>query len=209
MRCRIACSTYRDLHAPWHFVATRVGSAPQVIIAVVMTKHRGVLAVLKEVMLVLLCLKPGFEVWHLAHGAEHEPGAPIDPKIAMMMGKVAERVFESIPSAILTTVTLLDHADARSPSTVASVIVACLAMAFVATTIAYNMDSDPALRHAYPAFYGYWPPAPLDLCVCSRAAHGISSIHDQLHLTAGTWATRPCPRRAASACSSSCTRRRS
>ncbi len=119
-----------------------------------MKKHLGLFAVLKEVALVLTCLKPGYEVWHLAHGAEHDPGAPIHPKVAMMVGKVAERVFESIPGAILTTVTLLDHADARSPSTVASVIVACLATAFVATTIAYDSDTDPANRHTILEFYG-------------------------------------------------------
>jgi hypothetical protein len=130
------------------------GSAPQVVVAVYMTKHLGLLAVVKEVALVLLCLKPGFEVWHLAHGAEHDPGAVMDPKNAMIFGKVIERVFESIPGAILTTVTLLDHADARSPSTVASVIVACLATAYVATTIAYNKDTDRAMRHVYPAFNG-------------------------------------------------------
>ena len=130
------------------------GLAPQVLMAVVMTKHRGVLAVLKEVALVLTCLKPGFEVWHLAHGAEQEPGAPATPMDAMLVGKITERVFESIPGAILTTVTLLDHADARSPSTVASVIVACFATAFVATTIAYNKDTDPAGRHTIPAMYG-------------------------------------------------------
>jgi hypothetical protein len=125
-----------------------------------MTKHHGVLAVLKEVALVLLCLKPGVEVWRLAHGAQHDPGAPADPKRAMIFGKVTERVFESIPSGILTTVTLLDHADARSPLTVASVILACFATAFVATTIAYNADTDPERRHTVPAFYGYRPPWP-------------------------------------------------
>ena len=130
------------------------GLVPQVLTAVVMTKHRGLLAVLKEVALVLLCLKPGYEVWRLAHGAEHEPGAPTDPKAAMILGKIIERVYESIPGAILTTVTLLDHADARSPSTAASVIVACFATAFVATTVAYNYETDPAKRHVDPAFYG-------------------------------------------------------
>jgi hypothetical protein len=129
--------------------------SPQVIIAVYMTKHRGVLAVLKEVALVLLCLKPGVEVWHLAHSTEFDPGAPTDPKSAMVFGKIIERVFESIPGAILTTVALLQHADARSPSTVASVTFACFATAFVATNIAYNKDIDPAGRHKFPAFYGY------------------------------------------------------
>ncbi len=133
------------------------GWAPQVLLAVVMKKHLGPLAVLKEVALVLMCLKPGVEVWHLAHGAEHDPGAPMGPKVGMMLGKVTERVFESIPGAILTTVTLLDHADARSPSTAASVIVACFATAFVATIIAYNFDTEPSSRHKEPAFYGYRP----------------------------------------------------
>ena len=54
--------------------------APQAILAVLMTKHRGKLAVLIEVFLVLTCLKPTVEIWRLAHGAEHDPGAPANPK---------------------------------------------------------------------------------------------------------------------------------
>jgi hypothetical protein len=134
-----------------------MGSAPQVLLAVVLKKHLGPFAVLKEVALVLTCLKPGVEVWHLAHGAEHNPGAPIVPKDAMLISKVSERVFESIPGSILTTVTLLNHANARSPSTLVSVIVACLATAFVATTVAYNKDTEAAGRHMFPALHGYAP----------------------------------------------------
>ena len=73
--------------------------------AVYMTKHGGKLAVLKEVFLVLTCLKPAVDIWRLAQGAEQEPGAPIKPKTAMLIGKVAERVLESIPAAILQSVT--------------------------------------------------------------------------------------------------------
>ncbi len=62
-----------------------------------MTKHRGKLAVLKELVLVLTCLKPAVEIWRLAHGAEQDPGAPADPKNAMILGKIIERVLESIP----------------------------------------------------------------------------------------------------------------
>ena len=128
--------------------------ALQVVLAVLMTKHRGLLAVLKEVASVLTCLKPGVEIWRLGHGAQPDPGAPMDPTLAMMMGKVIERVFESIPGAILTAVAWLNHADARSSSTLASILVACFATAFVATTVAYNFDTDAELRHIYPAFYG-------------------------------------------------------
>ena len=128
--------------------------APQALLAVLMTKHHGKLAVLKELFLVLTCLKPAVEIWRLAHGAEHEPGAPTNPKFAMMAGKIAERVLESIPAAILQTVTLLEHADARSAWAVASIVIACAATAFVATTIAFNIDTDPVERHRYPQFFG-------------------------------------------------------
>ena len=128
--------------------------APQALLAVLMTKHRGKLAVLKELFLVLTCLKPAVEIWRLAHGAALDPGAPVNPKSAMIVGKIGERVLESIPAAILQSVTLLDHADARSAWAVASIVIACVATAFVATTIAYNFDTDAVKRHMYPAFYG-------------------------------------------------------
>ena len=76
------------------------------------------------------------------------------PKMAMMIGKVVERVFESIPAAMLTAATLLGSADARSLSTLVSILFACLATAFVATTIAYNYDADAEKRSLYPAVYG-------------------------------------------------------
>ncbi len=128
--------------------------APQALFAVFFTKHRGKLAVLKELFLVLTCLKPAVEIWRLAHGADHDPGAPISPKVAMIVGKVIERVLESIPAAILQSVTLLGHADARSAWAVASIVIACVATAFVAATISFNLDTDPHLRHKYPQFYG-------------------------------------------------------
>jgi hypothetical protein len=103
---------------------------------------------------VLTCLKPAVEIWRLAHGADRDPGAPLEPKGAMIMCKIIERVFESIPAAILQTVTLLDHADARSAWAVASIVIACVATAFVATTIAFNLDTDPEGRHHCPQFYG-------------------------------------------------------
>jgi hypothetical protein len=195
----------------WSAAPVALFVAPQAILAVHMTKHRGKLAVLKEIFLVLTCLKPAVEIWRLAHGAEHDPGAPMEPKVAMFMGKVTERVLESIPAAILQSVTLLDHADARSAWAVASIVIACVATAFVATTIAFNKDTDPEGRHHYPQFHGCGPPSPAApgrarrTHLCLLGSHG-SKLHSR---AAGTWATRPRRRRAASACSSSCTSFRS
>ena len=128
--------------------------APQAYLAVFIKKHHGVLAVLAEVMLVVTGLKAGVEVWRLARGEEHDPGAPMTPKVAMMFGKVVERVFESIPGAMLTAATLLGSANARSLSTLVSVVFACLATAFLATTSTYNFDTGAEFRRWEPAFYG-------------------------------------------------------
>jgi hypothetical protein len=130
------------------------GPALQAHLAVLMKKHHGVLAVLAEVMLVITGLKSGVEVWRLARGEEHDPGAPMAPNVAMMIGKVVERVFESIPGAMLTAATLLGSANARSLSTLVSVVFACLATAFVATTSTYNFDTGAEFRRWEPAFYG-------------------------------------------------------
>ena len=150
--------------------------APQALLAVVMTKHHGKLAVLKELFLVLTCLKPAVETWRLAHGAVHDPGAPMDPKVAMTVGKIIERIFESIPAAMLQTVTLLDHADARSAWAVASIVIACVTTAFVATTIALNFDTDPEGRHKNPQFYGCAdsprPPPPAVRAACT-SVHSV------------------------------------
>ena len=130
------------------------GWLPQLAFGIFMTKHRGTLAVLWDVILTVTCLKPGVEVWRIGRGEARDPGAPLDPKSVMLAGKLIERVFESIPGAVLTAVTLLDHVDARSPWSLASIVLACLATAFVATTIAYNYDTDAEGRLTHPAFYG-------------------------------------------------------
>ena len=132
-------------------------AGPQAYLAVLMKKHHGVLAVLAEVMLVVTGLKAGVEVWRLARGDEHDPGAPINPKWAVMFGTVVERVFESIPGAMLTAATLLGSANARSLLTLVSVLFACSATAFVATTITYNFDTGADFRRfepSEPAFCG-------------------------------------------------------
>ena len=62
-----------------------------------MTKNRGPVEVLKEVGLVVACIKPAVEIWRLARGVVHDPGAPGDVKTAMLLGKLLERVFEYSP----------------------------------------------------------------------------------------------------------------
>ncbi len=72
----------------------------------------------------------------------------------MVIGKAIERVMNSIPGGVLQAVTLLNHADTRTPFALGSICFSCVATAFFATTVAYNFDTDPEEQRRYPAFYG-------------------------------------------------------
>jgi hypothetical protein len=160
----------------------KAGSALQVVAAISMTKHRGLLAMVKEVALVLLCLKPGFDVWYLAHGAEHDPGAPADPKAAMMFGKVAERVFETIPGSILTAVRCLTTPTrARCRRWRRSSLRASRRRSSRRPS---RTIRTPTLRGGTSTrrSTGNRPSAPLGLRVLSRSTRvGSASIHPQVH----------------------------
>lgn len=54
----------------------------------------------KEVLIVLSGLKPGFDAYQVAKGAEQSVGAVVDPATEHVFTKGAEMVCESIPGAL-------------------------------------------------------------------------------------------------------------
>ena len=63
---------------------------------------------------------------------------------------------ESIPSSVLQAYALLG-ATKVSDRAVLSIVVSAASIAYSATTISLNFDTDPKLRKAYPTFYGFVP----------------------------------------------------
>jgi hypothetical protein len=131
--------------------------ALQIVIVVIQNAHRGPVAVFKEVLLVLSLCKAGVDALRVARGEGRVAGAPIDPFTEMIMCKLLEMVFESIPGALLQAIVVLY--TGVTTAALLSILLSCLSTAFTATMVAYDMDTKAAKRKRDPEFYGCARPA--------------------------------------------------
>ena len=88
----------------------------------------------------------------VSRGEEHIAGSPLDPFNEMMLCKVTELVFESIPGAVVQTIFLLS--GTWTTAAVVSIVISCLSTAFTATMLSYDTDTNAGKRRTTPEFYG-------------------------------------------------------
>jgi hypothetical protein len=105
---------------------------------------------------VLSLLKPGIDAARVAGGAERVEGAPLDPFTEMVICKLIEMTFESIPGGLAQAIFVLNGGD-WATAAVVSVGLSCVSTAFIASTLVYDYDTDPTRRKRNPEFYGYIP----------------------------------------------------
>jgi hypothetical protein len=101
-------------------------------------------------------LKPGIDAARVAGGAERVEGAPLDPFAEMVICKLIEMTFESIPGGLAQAIFLLNGGD-WTTAAVVSVGLSCVSTAFTASNLVYDFDTDPMRRKRTPEFYGYIP----------------------------------------------------
>jgi hypothetical protein len=69
---------------------------------------------------------------------------------------VIEMTFESIPGGLAQAIFLLNGGD-WTTAAVVSVGLSCVSTAFIASTLVFDLDTDPTRRKRNPEFYGYVP----------------------------------------------------
>lgn len=72
----------------------------QLLTVVMQTRKASKAKMAKEMLIVLSGLKPGFDAYQVAKGAEQSVGALLDPATELVFTKVEEMVCESIPGAL-------------------------------------------------------------------------------------------------------------
>jgi hypothetical protein len=135
-----------------------INLAVQALIVIVQNVHRGWRVVLSELFLVLSLFKPAIDAIRVAGGEEHIEGAPINLFFEMVICRVSELTFESIPGGLVQGIFLLDGGH-WTTAAVLSVGLSCLSAAFTATMLAYDVDTNAERRKNNPDFYGYIPDA--------------------------------------------------
>ncbi len=130
--------------------------AVQALVVTLQNWHRGARAVLRELGVVCSLLKPGVDAARVAGGAERVEGAPLNPLDEMIICKIIEMTFESIPGGLAQAIFLLNGGD-WTTAAVVSVSLSCVSTAFIASTLVYDFDTDPMKRKRNPEFYGFIP----------------------------------------------------
>jgi hypothetical protein len=126
-----------------------------------------------EMVTVISFSKPGVDAYRVASGAEQLAGAAVDPLKEMIITKGGELVFEAIPGCgnLSCTVLLYLYSSSLTPprarrlilqlvallsvkelstSAVVSIAISTASTALTATTIFWDLDTDPGARKRNP-----------------------------------------------------------
>jgi hypothetical protein len=102
-----------------------------------------------EMLSVILFVKPGADAHRVASGTEQLPGASFSPLTEMVITKAAELVFEAIPGLVLQVIALIGTKEVRI-SAVVSIFISTASSALTATTLFWDIDTDPGSRKRNP-----------------------------------------------------------
>ncbi|GMI22558.1 hypothetical protein TeGR_g10182 [Tetraparma gracilis] len=134
----------------------------QLLVVWTQARKGPTLVMLKEMLIVLSGMKPGWDAVNVANGAERSSYALVDPSTELVYTRCIEMCFESVPGSVLTTYATLHELAASnilSKRAVGSIVVSALTTGFSAATISFDFDVSPEKRRDEPDFYGYIPDA--------------------------------------------------
>jgi hypothetical protein len=99
------------------------------------------LVMLKEMLIVLSGMKPGWDAMNVANGAKKSSHASFDPSTELVYTRCIEMCFESVPGSVLTTYATIRELAASNILTkraVGSIVVSALTTGFGAATISFE-----------------------------------------------------------------------
>ncbi|GMI28074.1 hypothetical protein TeGR_g1263 [Tetraparma gracilis] len=129
----------------------------QLAIVWIVNRKRSWRRLAKEVLYVVLFIKPGIDAARVAAGNENDDGlATMDPLQELAGGKMVEMIFESIPAAIIQTRAFIISKE-RSTLALVSIMISCFTTGFAAATMWYDFDTSPEKRKECPRLAGAAP----------------------------------------------------
>ena len=112
------------------------------LILVWFQNHKGPKRVmLKEMLIVLTGMKPGWDAMHVANGAEQRAYASMAPDLELTFTRCVEMCFESVPGSVLTTFATLQgrrNGSGWNKLAIGSIVVSALTTGFGAATIGFE-----------------------------------------------------------------------
>ena len=132
----------------------------QTLIITISYQNLGLKRVFKELLPILLGVRPGYEAYKVASGQEQESGQLFDPLMEMIFTQSIEVFAEAIPGVLIQLDAIFSSEKRVLPASWVSLVVSLLSTGFIGATMSYDFDTDPSKREDTPHFYGYVPANP-------------------------------------------------
>ena len=120
-------------------------------------RKMGSKRIIREMIPVVVGLKPALDAYRVASGAKIEEKQALNPLEEMTFIRAIEMFAEAIPGAIIQLAAILSENGEASSIAITSLIASALTTGFVSASISFDWDTDPKNRLINPEFYGFIP----------------------------------------------------
>ncbi|GMI17806.1 hypothetical protein TrLO_g1770 [Triparma laevis f. longispina] len=127
----------------------------QLFIVLIQNSKLSKRKILREIMFVLLCVKPGVDVYRVMRKEKRVKNQSFTPHIEMIATRIFELCFESVPGTFIQAMALIN--GHRSVMATISLISSVLITGFISSAISVEKDISAENRRINPNFYGYIP----------------------------------------------------
>jgi len=129
----------------------------QLIVVIMQNFKLGWRKVLKDVLIVLTCIKPGVHAWTVASETEIVEDQLFDAKHEMTFTNCAELFAEAISGTVVEMAAIMSKCSETSANAAFSFACCVLTAAFTSSKISHDLDTGKKQRKKKPWFYGYVP----------------------------------------------------
>ena len=131
-----------------------INTAIQLTLVWAQTKNKGWLIMLREMLFVVLQIKPAVDAYRVTRGIETDDDVMLSTFDEMLVGKVGEIFGESIGSTVMQMYYLSKSAK-KSKIATGSLMASIMATGYGAALVNYNFDTSQERRAINPDFYGF------------------------------------------------------
>ena len=113
--------------------------------------------ILFELFYVVLCIKPGIDVYRVVSEAEQHELSLFTTSQEMLYVRCVELIFESLPGTMIQTVAFMEAKAESTQLTVLSLVVSIMTAAYISASISIEKDIEREGRNNSSYFYGFVP----------------------------------------------------
>jgi hypothetical protein len=166
----------------------------QLLLVFIVNHKRGRKVVFRESLIVLTFLKPAVDAFRIATDAETDDLGTMTPLHESTSSRGVEMLFESIPSAVMLVLSIINTFVTGAPMEIApiiSLVISILTIGYTSALSSYDIDTSMKNRKKNPELYGYVANTARSLILVQMVLFSAAQAFSKVLATALLWKTDP------------------